>query len=373
MKVEFPDSENFIIKPGKIAGEICFLINPQFAGTKWTRENLIFRSSIWNSKGEPVSLSFPKFFNWGERPDLSPTPKDIRNCELIEKIDGSTLVVSKYKGELIIRARGTFDAKKLDNGHEINYLLNEHPCISRLFDEQNSDVSWIFEWVSPVNKIVINYGDKPDLYLIGAIRHSNYSLYPQKALDEFAIYFGVKRPKRFNFGSIPEMLEAIEKLQGQEGLCLYFNNDQQIRKVKSAWYLSLHSLKSNLTTDKLADMWFLWNQPNYKEYCDKFVSTFDFECLQFASAAISKLFDGVGVYKDIINALQAKYHANKHLSRKEYAIEMLKNYGSTKKFTIMMNFFSNQETKTEVLKHILLQNTRQMELGIFKNHTLEEE
>lgn len=335
MKVTLP-TEGFVIKPCEIAGDNCYLVTPAHIGCKWEKRTLIFRSSIWNRQGEPVSLSFKKFFNWGEQPDLAHTPFSLTangGCELMEKIDGSTLIISKYKGQVIVRTRGTTDATTLKNGYEIEILKKKYPNVFNFCKDKdgfNPDTfggSMIYEWVSPVNKIVINYGDEPELYLTGIIHHSDYTLWSQKDLDEFAIWLGVKRPQHFNFASIQEMLEGVEKLQGQEGLCVYCNKGQDIRKVKSAWYLALHSLKSNLTTDKLAEMWFVWGKPEYEEYCKKFQETFDFECLKFAQKGISLLFDGIREYIGIMNHIGVLYEENKHLCRKDYAIKMQSGYG----------------------------------------------
>jgi hypothetical protein len=83
------DLENFVIKSEKVGGELCHLVTPNKAGTKWDKQNLIYRSSMWNSKGELISASFKKFFNHLESPDLYPNPeKHIFDWNIPEKIDG---------------------------------------------------------------------------------------------------------------------------------------------------------------------------------------------------------------------------------------------------------------------------------------------
>ena len=126
MNITPPDPTQFIYRPVTIAGDECVLIIPNHIGVKWTKQNLMFRSSIWKINSEadwtPVSLSFKKFFNWDEQPDLDYTPFSLAangGCQILEKCDGSTLIVSKYKGELIIRTRGTADASFMENGHEL--------------------------------------------------------------------------------------------------------------------------------------------------------------------------------------------------------------------------------------------------------------
>jgi hypothetical protein len=378
MTIQFPSSEEFQIKPFALNGEMLYLIQPNHIGTKWTRDNLIFRSSIWTPEGEPVSLGFPKFFNFHEQPELNAPPKTLRGCELIEKLDGSCLIVSLYKNNLIVRTRGTTDATQLTNGYEIATLKAKYP---RAFDLANrltvrdgtADHTLIYEWLSPTNKIVINYGEEPELYLTGIINHNDYSLLSQKSCDEMAAILHVKRPRRFKFDTIEEMIAGIEGLKGQEGIVMYYNSGQEMRKVKSAWYLALHSLKSNLTTDKLVDMWFIAGCPEYGAFCDEFQKTWDWETFNWAQGAISNMFEGIKEYNKIVAHLKTKVDERRGWTRKDFAISAQKEYGSTKKFSALMNLYLGQQIEAKTAKHILLQNTKQIELGMFKNIPTKEE
>src|SRR3990167_4053465 len=125
------DLNNFQIKEKKIGGDECVLVNPSNQGCNWDCSNIIYRSSIWRkSDGFPVSLGYKKFFNFGiEHPEIEPFPNSLKNVILEEKLDGSLLIISKYKGELIIRTRGSFDIETLENKAEIYYLLEKYPTI----------------------------------------------------------------------------------------------------------------------------------------------------------------------------------------------------------------------------------------------------
>src|SRR4051812_24434066 len=117
------DPEQFNFKEGVVAGEECVLITPKDITCKWTHENQHYRSVIvLKSSGEVISRGFSKFVNWGEKPDFQPWdmswPIDARH-----KLDGSLLIVSKYKGEFIIRTRGVFDARAHETGNEIDFLM----------------------------------------------------------------------------------------------------------------------------------------------------------------------------------------------------------------------------------------------------------
>jgi hypothetical protein len=95
------------------------LVNPVDMGCQWDSSNLIFRSSVWDSEGNLVSAGFKKFFNLFEKPELSPGVEELSDAEIIEKIDGSCLIISRYKDRLIIRTRGTFTTDNLPNADDI--------------------------------------------------------------------------------------------------------------------------------------------------------------------------------------------------------------------------------------------------------------
>jgi len=352
------DRENFMVHPHMIAGEVCYLVQPQHIGAKWNKNNLHFRSSVWNSDGELISASFKKFFNWDEQPDLTYRPFSLTangGCQLIEKIDGSTLIVSKYKGHLIIRTRGTVDATKLDNGYEIEVLKNKYP---KVFDINQAldGFSYIYEWVSPVNKIVLNYGDEPDLYLVAIIRHADYNLFGQMALDIVALDKEIKRPKTFQFNSIKEMIDAVEALKGQEGICCYCNDGQDIRKIKSAWYLALHRMKSELgSIDKVIDFYFTLNRPDYQTFYSHIEKNFDYELAEQSKGHISKICDGMKEVNKLVAYMYDFVRPLAHVSRKEAAEKIFQAYGNTNRSGFAFTLLSGKLLKEEDYKKLLYQ------------------
>ena len=352
------DRENFMVHPHVIAGETCFLVQPVHIGAKYNKHNLIFRSSVWNSNGELISASFKKFFNWGEQPELAYTPFSLTangGCQLIEKIDGSTLIVSKYDGQLIIRTRGTVDATKLDNGHEIEIFKKKYP---KVFVDTNwllDNKSYVFEWVSPLNKIVLSYNE-PELYLTGIISHEDYSMEKQENLDLIACLLEVKRPRTFQFNSIKEMLEAIEALKGQEGICCYCNHGQDIRKIKSAWYLALHRMKSELgSIDKVIDFYFTLNRPTYQEFYSYIEKTFDFELAEQIRGQISRICDGMKEVNEIVTYMKRYVAQLANLSRKDAALQIMQAYGNTNRSSFCFSLLSGKELKDDDYKKLLYQ------------------
>lgn len=102
MKIDLAaiDRTCFDIKSEFIAGEKCFLVTPNKDKSglqiKWTQENKIFRSSVWTSAGEPVSLLFGKFTNYGEQPLFEPLDLN-QKLTYIAKHDGSLFGFSTFR------------------------------------------------------------------------------------------------------------------------------------------------------------------------------------------------------------------------------------------------------------------------------------
>ena len=121
--MKLPNSEEFNFKDCIIADDECWLITPKNMGVKWTDENARFRSCIVRkSDNFVISQGFKKFTNYGEQSAFEPWD-DSWKIEARHKLDGSLLIVSRYKGEWILRTRGTIDARQLPNGHEIDLLI----------------------------------------------------------------------------------------------------------------------------------------------------------------------------------------------------------------------------------------------------------
>ncbi len=356
------DTDFFNLKEQTIAGDKCYLVNPKNFNVHWNKDNLIFRSSIWNEQGKPVSLSFKKFFNWEEQKELVPFPNSTKNCSLIEKIDGSLIIISKYKNQIIHRTRGTFDASNLENGSEVEYLKQKYPKAFNsdfigTFSTQSiggtRNFSLLLEWTTPTNRIVLDYGTEPKLFLVGLIWHDDYSYMSQKCLDDVAKILEVERPKRFSFDTIEQMISAVEIFEGVEGICVYFNNDQEIKKLKSITYLAQHAFKNNASIKNILDIWIEINQPNYTEFVNYIQSKFDYECLQMALPHISKVCDASKEMNKIIEHMKNFIVKLDSKIRKDQAIEILDKY--KKNSGMVFTLLDGKELTKDQVKKLMYQ------------------
>ena len=349
------DRENFRVDEHIIAGEKCYLVQPNHVGTKWSRETIIFRSSLWNSNGELISAGFPRFPNFGENPEVFPLPANLDGASIIDKRDGSLCIISRYKGQTIVRTRGTVDATQMANGHEIELFRSKYPEVFN-FTADTANLSYLYEWETPENIICLRHPE-PRLILVGIICHDDYSLTTQDELDQLAPMLGVERPKRYNFDSLANLIKEIPEMKGIEGVCLYFNNDQRILKIKTEEYLKLHRLKSELGSfERVVDMWFAIGKPSYQDAEAYINKQFDFEIFSLCRGDISRICDAYKEVERIVVAMKAKVDSIRSLPRKDAAMIIQQAYGAGASRTSMaFSLLSGRELNDEQLKKLLHQ------------------
>lgn len=352
------------------------LIIPARAGAvgngPWTKQTIKYRSRVETLDGNVVSQGYKKFFNLGTGPhELQITIDDvIKACERKDaiatlKVDGSLLIRSVYKNEVMLRTRGSFGYEFLDNAHEMEHFKKVYP---KLFDHSwYPQTSILLEWTSPENVIVIKY-DRPELTLLGAINHQDLSYMPIDLLRFVSEDLDIPLVDNFKLtkDGWESLQEAMETDDSIEGFVIRINNEQDLVKVKCKPYLTKHGLKSSLTTEKLADIYFQQGRPDFKTFCETFIDNFDEETFLWALGAISSLYDGVKELNAIMHHMQLKVDSRASMTRKEAAIAGLAEYGQTKRFAAYMELWQGKSVKTEILKSILLQSSNHVEISMFE-------
>jgi len=339
----------------------------------WNPSNLWWRSRVETTEGDLVSQGFGKFFNLGQGPlDLQVTVEDIaKACERDDaiatlKIDGSLLIRSVHYGQAYFRTRGSFRYEHLENGFEVEEFCKRYPMLLDPTFAPNH--SLLFEWVSPNNCIVIKYPEA-DITLVGAVDHASMKYERLSVLDSMSECLALKnRMMAFHLNSAGwASLQAslIDDLE-REGFVIRINGQQTLVKVKCPHYLAKHALKSHLTSEKLADLYFQYGRPNFSGFLEKFSEAFDEETAMWAMPAISSLYDGVRELERIERHIEVKVIERQTWTRKDFAIATLAEYGQTKKFAYAMNRYLGNPKNDHLLKSILLQNTKQTEMSFLK-------
>lgn len=250
---------------------------------------------MWNKNGEPVSLMFKKFFNLGENLEIDPAEPP-PNSFFIEKLDGSLLGFSKYRGQEIFRTRGSFSVDHALNNSEIAQFRAQY---KDFFDSIGEDKTYLFEWTSPKHKIIIDYGDVPKITLLNAVNHEDYSYAKQDELDEIARRWNLPRPAR-----ITASILDISKYKNFEGVCCYYNNDQSIIKIKTKDYCDLNRLKYSFGFNALSELYIELKYPSDEELNDYIKSKFDYETYSCFESEIKAICEAGAEMKRVVSEME---------------------------------------------------------------------
>lgn len=221
--------DNFTVKESEEAIYINYLLANETTFPKGNMTRREFRGIAFHPVTKDlISRPFHKFFNLDEREDA--VWRDVDHI-IMEKLDGSMVrpIPTKDGIRLATKAGITDVAMMAEKYLDDRYLNFMQKCL-------DSGITPIFEFVSPENKIVLDY-EKPKLILL-TLRHNFTGTYIQ--------YFGTEVPVVKQSSLKPEQ---VKDLEGEEGIVIKFY-DGDMLKVKSDWYVKLHYAKELMSREK---------------------------------------------------------------------------------------------------------------------------
>ena len=343
MKVHLPIEEGYFnIVPNKFCGLDCYLITPKI-DAKWNKNNLFYRSLITDKEGNVLSSGFPKFFNYGEKPECYPNPEDFTDWKMEDKIDGSLLITDYVNEKFSMRTRGTVSYSSQENSKDFELLVEKYPKVVE-FLKENQHLSLLFEIVTPNNVIVVR-SQQIEFYLIGAINKNGMCVVSSSDLVDIWRKIGqMPTPQSYNFldtNDLSKIAETIKNWKGKEGIVISYNNGQNRIKLKSDWYLFCHRVKSQLSSqNNLIEYYVNSEMPEYEVFYKKIETEFDFEIALQLKNEIKKICNsGEKAIGYVDNILEMVYDIRKVESRKEQAEMIKRNYkeNSAYAFSILDN------------------------------------
>ena len=216
-----------------------YSVNTQYEG-KWDEITLQCRGLVtWSDQDEVVARPFRKFFNIEEGKHTSTSEWDV-----YEKMDGSLIIAFYMWGDWIVASRGSFTS-------------DQAVAAKKLLDEMNTHslsigATYLFELTAPWNRIVVDYGEKENLTLLGAIDTDSGTEAPYASLEFIASQLGCDVVKRYDGIKDYSTLKGIIK-DNQEGFVVRFSNGDRM-KIKGEEYLRLHKIMTNLSTTAVWDV-----------------------------------------------------------------------------------------------------------------------
>jgi RNA ligase len=194
----------------------------------WTLESKVCRGLIVTNEGRTISRPFPKFFGYEQL--NGEVPKE--PFEVYEKLDGSLGILYWIDDEPFIATRGSFISEQAQKATEILRQKYNHVILNR-------HQTYLFEIIYPQNRIVVDYGNTEDLFLLAIIDNQT-----GEDLELQNIGF----PLVNKYDGIKDISEILSKQDtNREGFVIKFKSGFRV-KVKFAEYKRLHKLFTGINS-----------------------------------------------------------------------------------------------------------------------------
>jgi RNA ligase len=201
----------------------------------WTDETRLCRGLVTDTDGCILARPFPKFWNLSEHasPDLPDIPDE--PFTVTDKLDGSLICVYLHRGKLAVNTRGSFTSDQALAARE--WLAEYSWAISK-------GETWLFEWIAPDNRIVVDYGQRRECVLLDVIDNATgRSIKSLNSRHPFA-----------EAESIPVTdLDSLPDRENAEGYVVRFRSGMRV-KVKHPRYVAIHRALNGLNEHRVWEM-----------------------------------------------------------------------------------------------------------------------
>lgn len=223
---------------------------------------------------EVVAVPFPKFFNVGEG-DRYPTG---RLVNATEKMDGSLGILYRVGDTFRIATRGSFES---DQARWATEFLQRFELAGL-----PENLTLLFEIIYPDGRVVVDYGNREDLVLIGVIDRFTHVDYPHDRLLRIGRCYDFTVVPTVNVQSVDNALRWAKALgPDSEGWVLRFDDGSRW-KVKGDAYRQLHRIINNVTPKQLieamiagnADYWLDAIPEEYRAQVDEWYAKATYYC-----------------------------------------------------------------------------------------------
>lgn len=273
------------------------------------------RALILDKDYNILHRSFDRFFNYNEDPNT--TNFNIQNAICDEKLDGTLIGIYFDNSKWCISTRkmafaeGEIKTKlNFKNINTFNELINYYfkNELDIFYKHANINYSYIFEFVSPDNRIVTVYNE-PRLVLL-AVRNKLSGEYLDRK-EEGKKVFWKWYPKEYKFQSFTDIIDTLSKLPSDyEGYVCNLNNWRI--KIKNPAYLAIHNLRTNNELNENAIIHLVHNM-EYDEYLSYYP-----EDKEYFNPYIN-------IYLNMFNYLDNEYDKYKNIeTQKDFALSIIK-------------------------------------------------
>jgi len=207
------------------------------------------------STGTILAHPYNKFWNHGE---ALAAPIDWNTARVLEKLDGSLMILYHHGGEWCVASSGhpTAGGSYGEESRTFRDAFWETWNALRMrAPDGYEEVCWMFEFCSNGHRIVCKH-DKPRIVLHGGRDLSNGRELDAVDLDRASAWFGWELVRSYDIDSAAHALMSVESLDPiqTEGFVVVDAAFNRV-KIKSPRYVALHHMKGEATLRRAIELW----------------------------------------------------------------------------------------------------------------------
>ena len=278
---------------------------------KWDEYTKMARGIILNSNGDIVARPFRKFYNFNEVDETALLNLPNEKPEVSVKMDGSLGILFKHNGEHKITTRGKFTSEQ---SVVANQILQEK------YSNTNFDLykqyTLLFEIIYPENKVVVDYGEQEELYLLAIRDRFTGEYLSSNIIENVFDCWEFPATRCYNFSSIDNIISETKVIDlNQEGWVVEFEDGQRF-KFKGEEYKRLHKLITGLS--------FKWALENYHNgTIEKARTIIPEEFHEDLDRWVEEIEDKI---YEIENRVNDAFYLAPKTTRKEFALWVMENH-----------------------------------------------
>lgn len=196
----------------------------------WNEVTRNCRGLILDAEYNVVARSFKKFFNYEEIKSQIPNEPFI----VMDKMDGSLGILYWVDGKPYISTRGSFNSDQAIKATELLHTKYRHTW-DKLMEVSEKGITPLFEIIYAENRIVVDYGEKEELILLGAIGNDD-----SQYRDIWNMDLGFPVVKKYDGISDFTKLKELNE-ENKEGFVVRFDGGFMM-KIKFDDYVRLHKI-----------------------------------------------------------------------------------------------------------------------------------
>lgn len=292
----------------------------------WNETTESCRGLIVDNSYNIKSRCFRKFFNYEQVLNkVSDLISKKENFEITEKVDGSLGISYWINNKPFIATRGSFNSDQSIKANEIFYKKYEEQ-----FSKLDPSLTYLFEIIYPQNRIVVDYGNKEDLILLGIFETSTNK---EISNSEQTIFNAAQKHdiKDCDFNYLKNL-----NLDNSEGFVVKSSSGFRF-KIKFHEYIRIHKLIFGINSRMI------WENLKNNQ-------SIDLEKIpdEIYSWVKDKKYDLIKNYEILEKKSKELFDKIKHLDRKTFALNATKSNLSG----ILFKMFDKKEYETLIWKMI---------------------